>query len=211
MSTLHTVSNYYQWFVTLSILHCFTAPQWVHTPILLMNWTMHYWMLVGKSPQLPCYLLNHLLFWPEYAPMSHAAAGVIATSQRWRSLQHAWQGPNSWSGRYRMLQSGAEFVITRDNPGCAGTIWPFRYTIQNDEVYGQSSTTCYDIPFRGYVHAQNNLAPKHLFSWPELESGQSDLPSGQNGPQLGKMFEKWAKKIFILSRRPPLALILLPP
>ena len=32
-----------------------------------------------------------------------------------------------------------------------------------------------------------------LFSWPELESGQNELLSGQNGPQLGKMFEKWAK------------------
>ena len=28
---------------------------------------------------------------------------------------------------------------------------------------------------------------------PELESRQNELPSGQNGPQLGKMYEKWAK------------------
>ena len=33
--------------------------------------------------------------------------------------------------------------------------------------------------------------PKHPFSWPELESGQNELQSGQFGPQLGKMFEKW--------------------
>ena len=35
--------------------------------------------------------------------------------------------------------------------------------------------------------------PKHSLSWPEVESGQNKLLSGQNGPQLGKMFEKWAK------------------
>ena len=29
--------------------------------------------------------------------------------------------------------------------------------------------------------------PKHLFSWPELESGQNELQSEQNGPQPGKM------------------------
>ena len=27
----------------------------------------------------------------------------------------------------------------------------------------------------------------------ELESGQNELQSGQNGPHLGKMFEKWVK------------------
>ena len=31
-----------------------------------------------------------------------------------------------------------------------------------------------------------NLTPKHPFSWPELESGQNELPSGQTGPNLGK-------------------------
>ena len=34
---------------------------------------------------------------------------------------------------------------------------------------------------------------KHHISWPELESEQNELRSGQNGPQLGKMLEKWAK------------------
>ena len=34
--------------------------------------------------------------------------------------------------------------------------------------------------------------PKHPFSWPELESGQYELPVGQFGPQLGKSFGKWA-------------------
>ena len=38
-----------------------------------------------------------------------------------------------------------------------------------------------------------NLTPKHPFSWPELEGGRNELPSGQNGPQLSKMFEKWTK------------------
>ena len=52
--------------------------------------------------------------------------------------------------------------------------------------------------------------PKQPFSWPELESGQNKLQSGHFGPQLGKMFEKWAnfsrsrpKKIFISSCRGP--------
>ena len=50
-------------------------------------------------------------------------------------------------------------------------------------------------PFWGYVRTQNTPKPtsKHPFSWPKLESGQNELLSGQNGPQLGKMFEKWAK------------------
>ena len=50
-------------------------------------------------------------------------------------------------------------------------------------------------PFLGYVRTQNthNPTPKHPFSWPELESGQNELLSGQPGPQLGKMFEKWTK------------------
>ena len=49
--------------------------------------------------------------------------------------------------------------------------------------------------FRGYVSTQNTPkpTPKHPFSWPELESGQNELPSGQTGPQVGKFFEKWAK------------------
>ena len=50
-------------------------------------------------------------------------------------------------------------------------------------------------PFWGYVSTQNTpkSTPKHPISWPELESGQNELLSGLNGPQLGKMFEKWAK------------------
>ena len=47
-------------------------------------------------------------------------------------------------------------------------------------------------PFWEYVRTQNtpNPTPKHPFPLPELESGQNELPSGQPGPQLGKMFEK---------------------
>ena len=50
-------------------------------------------------------------------------------------------------------------------------------------------------PFLGYVHIQNipKPTPKHHFSWPQLESGQNELQSGPFGPQLGKMFEKWAE------------------
>ena len=50
-------------------------------------------------------------------------------------------------------------------------------------------------PFWGYVCTLNTPNPtqKHPFSWPEVESGQNELLSGQNGPLLGKMFEKWAK------------------
>ena len=50
-------------------------------------------------------------------------------------------------------------------------------------------------PFLGYVLTRNTPSPtpKHPFSSPELESGQNELPSGQNGPHLCKMFEKWAK------------------
>ena len=52
--------------------------------------------------------------------------------------------------------------------------------------------------FLGYVHAQNtpNPTPKQPFSWPELESGQNELPSVQPRPQLGKMFEKWTKLFY---------------
>ena len=48
--------------------------------------------------------------------------------------------------------------------------------------------------FLGYVRTRNTPkpTPKHLFSWPEVESGQNKLLSGQNGSHLGKMFEKWA-------------------
>ena len=50
-------------------------------------------------------------------------------------------------------------------------------------------------PFRGYVHTQNSPkpTPKHPFSWPELESGQNELLSGQFWPHPGKIFEKWEK------------------
>ena len=49
-------------------------------------------------------------------------------------------------------------------------------------------------PFKDmYVHKTPvKPSPKHPFSWPELECGQNELSSGQFGPQLGKMFEKWA-------------------
>ena len=48
-------------------------------------------------------------------------------------------------------------------------------------------------PFWRYVYTQNSPKPtsKHPISWPELESGQNELQSGQFGHQLGKMFEKW--------------------
>ena len=50
-------------------------------------------------------------------------------------------------------------------------------------------------PFHGHVHTQNTPkpTPKHLISCPELESGQNETQSGQSGPHMGKMFEKWAK------------------
>ena len=46
-------------------------------------------------------------------------------------------------------------------------------------------------PFQGYVHTQNTLnpTPKHPIFWPELESGQNEQLSWQNGPQLGKMWK----------------------
>ena len=49
-------------------------------------------------------------------------------------------------------------------------------------------------PARGYVSTLNppNPTQKHRdpFSWPELANGQNEVPPGQSGPQLGKMFEK---------------------
>ena len=39
----------------------------------------------------------------------------------------------------------------------------------------------------------NKSVHKTPFSWPELEGGQNELLSRQFGPQLGKMFEMWAK------------------
>ena len=35
------------------------------------------------------------------------------------------------------------------------------------------------------------LHSKTPLSWPDFESEQTELLSGQNGPHLGKMFEKW--------------------
>ena len=42
--------------------------------------------------------------------------------------------------------------------------------------------------FWGYVCTQNttNPTPKHLFSWPELESGQNEVLSGQNETPTGQ-------------------------
>ena len=57
-------------------------------------------------------------------------------------------------------------------------------------------------PFRGYVRTQNTPkpTPKHPFSWPELESGQNELPSiltptGQNVWKVGKTFLEVGKFI----------------
>ena len=49
--------------------------------------------------------------------------------------------------------------------------------------------------FQGYVQTRNSPNPpqKQPFSWPDFESGHNELLSGQNGPHLGKRFEKWAK------------------
>ena len=46
-------------------------------------------------------------------------------------------------------------------------------------------------PFQGYVYTQNTpkSTSKRPFSWPELESRQNELQSGQFGPYLGKFFE----------------------
>ena len=67
-------------------------------------------------------------------------------------------------------------------------------------------------PFRGYVRTQNNPNPtqQHPFSWPELESGQNELQSGQPGPHLGNMFKKWTKvgkNIFLLKNAVELELV----
>ena len=40
------------------------------------------------------------------------------------------------------------------------------------------------------MEVKNNELP---LSWPEVESGQNELLSEQNGPQMGKMFKSWAK------------------
>ena len=50
-------------------------------------------------------------------------------------------------------------------------------------------------PFWGYRRTQNTPkpTPKHPSSWPDFESGQNEVQSAQLGPQLGTMFEKWAK------------------
>ena len=52
------------------------------------------------------------------------------------------------------------------------------------------------VPFWGYVRTRNTPSPtqKHPFSWPDFESWQNELLSEQNGPHLGKMFEKSAKR-----------------
>ena len=54
------------------------------------------------------------------------------------------------------------------------------------------------VTFQGYTPAQTWSTPKptpeHPFSWPELESGQNEIQSVRFGPQLGKMFEKWANR-----------------
>ena len=57
-------------------------------------------------------------------------------------------------------------------------------------------------PFWGYVWTQNTHSPtqKHPFSWPDFESGQNELLSGQNGPQLGKMFQLIYKEFKLHTR-----------
>ena len=51
------------------------------------------------------------------------------------------------------------------------------------------------FPCQGHVHTPNTLnpTPKHPFAWPELESGQNELPSVRPARQMCKMFEKWTK------------------
>ena len=51
-------------------------------------------------------------------------------------------------------------------------------------------------PFWGYPCTKiiPKSTPKHPVSEPELESGQNELQSGQPGPLLGKMFEKWTSR-----------------
>ena len=45
-----------------------------------------------------------------------------------------------------------------------------------------------------YEHETPPAPPQNTpFFWPDFESGQNELLSGQNGPHLGKIFEKWAK------------------
>ena len=73
----------YQCFLTLKILHCFTAARAI-TPDKLDDSLENASDapdsppapqvprgMVGKSPQRPCDLLNHLLFWPEYLHQCH--------------------------------------------------------------------------------------------------------------------------------------------
>ena len=45
-----------------------------------------------------------------------------------------------------------------------------------------------------YLHKNTSSPPQNApFPWPELECGQNELLPGQFGPQLSKIFEKWAK------------------
>ena len=67
------------------------------------------------------------------------------------------------------------------------------------------STVTY--PFQGYVCTQNTPTPtpKHSFSWPELESGQNELQSGQPGPweltrfppQIDQIFSTGTSKLYL--------------
>ena len=121
--------------------------------------------------------LNHLLFWPEYAPMLQATAGVISdittcltgTKQRdWRIQDGKGQG---WNTRQLIFpKHSTRFICFQPSIIFLKQLWSCQIYNTKNEVYGQSSTTCNDIPSGGYVHTQNNLSPKYLFSWPDLES-----------------------------------------
>ena len=101
----YSCNCHYSWWTGRSIRECFRRP----------------WLaprgIVGKSPQRPCNLSNHLL--------SGQNICINVTSNSWcnqwcpKSLWCAWRGPSSASGGYRMVQRGAETPVVFIPP-----VWP---------------------------------------------------------------------------------------
>ena len=97
--------------------------------------------------------------------------------------------------QFRFPNSGAVFSICRTNCPDVSHFSQMRSHLPRSPPPAPDLYSAVTHPFLGYVLTQTTPKPnpKNTFSWPELESGQNELQSGQFGPQLGKIFEKWAK------------------
>ena len=152
----------YQCFPIQSILHCFTAaraitPDELDDPLENASDASDSPPspegMVGKSPQRPCDLSNHLLSWPKYLPCINVTSNSWCNQRRPKSLRRAWRGPSSASGGYRMVQSGAENPVASIPP-----VWPAACTARlganrDFEVwtYDSDNSTCIQLGLAFYA------------------------------------------------------------